>query len=317
MKNISILFACLVAVLSFSSCKDDTCPRLDKDPASLKLDLFNPPMANQYFDLTQDGTFDLQCSQPDYGFAAVTNYAVQVSLSKEFKRKATNAPDFVAEAGDYVELREPSTMANMQVRSLYLTRAICKLLNIKSEDQFASVVAAHADANGYMPVYIRVRAYIEQDEAMSSVVSKNIVELKSVKPFFSLEEPGFIWLIGKPTDWQQDEAAVISAAEAKGVSAKVSELASEIDSKVYHWKGNIAAGDFQFRFYTQLGDWEANSLGSQVDDNPIDIVMEDGVYAGDYVAGKGSWQIPDWPGGLVEITVDMNEETVNFRAVSE
>ena len=332
MKKISILFATLVAVLCFSSCKEDTTPRLDKDPATLAFTINTPPMANQVFELTTDGTFDLSCSQPDYGFSAICNYVVQVSLSPEFKHNAKFAHEgeenYVPQAGDYVELRDPSTVANMQVKDLYLTRAICKLLPwtnadgevcsiSQPEDLTTAMAQCETAHDGYLPVYIRIRCMIPQAEEASSVTSSNYVTFNYVKPFFSLEEPGYIWLIGLPTAWDQNETTVENAAQVKGYTAKVSELSSEIDSKVYHWKGYIEAGNFQFRFYTVLGDWESNSIGAQVDDSPVDIEMDGGKYAGSYVVGKGSWQIPGWEGGLVEITVDMNEETVEFREVSE
>ena len=67
MKKLSILFACLVAVLSLNSCKEDTDPQYNEPT---KFVLNTPALAAQYYELTEDGTLDLSWSQPDYGYAA-------------------------------------------------------------------------------------------------------------------------------------------------------------------------------------------------------------------------------------------------------
>ncbi|MCD8386124.1 MAG: hypothetical protein LUD17_04440, partial [Bacteroidales bacterium] len=81
------------------------------------------------------------------------------------------------------------------------------------------------------------------------------------------------------------------------------------------------AGEFQFRFYSKLGDWNYNSIGSQDDDAPVDISawMANGSYSGACFydpdtekAGKGSWSVPDWAGGDVSMTVNLNDLTVEF-----
>jgi starch-binding outer membrane protein SusE/F len=40
---------------------------------------------------------------------------------------------------------------------------------------------------------------------------------------------------------------------------------------------DIPAGKFQFRFYRSLSGWDVDSIGAQVDDNPVDIEWIDGV----------------------------------------
>ena len=81
MKKISILFACLVAVLTFNSCKEDTEPQYNNPT---KFTLNTPALAAQYYELTEDGTLDLSWSQPDYGYAAPASYKVSVSLLEDF-----------------------------------------------------------------------------------------------------------------------------------------------------------------------------------------------------------------------------------------
>ena len=47
----------------------------------------------------------------------------------------------------------------------------------------------------------------------------------------------------------------------------------------------------------------------------MDIVMEDNEYSGTITVGKGSYNIPGWPGGWVKMTVDLKNKTVNFKVV--
>lgn len=81
MKKISILFAMLVAVISLNSCKEDTYPRFD---TPTEFELNTPALAEEYYELTPEGTVNLTWSQPDYGYAAAATYAVQVSLTEDF-----------------------------------------------------------------------------------------------------------------------------------------------------------------------------------------------------------------------------------------
>lgn len=107
-----------------------------------------------------------------------------------------------------------------------------------------------------------------------------------------------IYLVGAPQGWDIDNASM---------------PLPEVTSGIYQASFDIAASDFMFRFYTELGNWEANSLGSQVDDQPIMIsLVDDLYYVAHYVAGKGSWSNPDWEGGTLYITVDTNTKSVVF-----
>ena len=108
-----------------------------------------------------------------------------------------------------------------------------------------------------------------------------------------------IYLVGAPSNW-----------DINGDSMPLTETSA--GSGVYSATYNIEAGEFMFRFYSVLGDWNANSIGSQTDDNPISITLTDGKYSGSYVDGKGSWKVEPWAGGDVTMTVDTNNKTVEF-----
>lgn len=298
MKKISFLFASLVAVLSLSSCEEDTYPRLEPDSIVPEQDILNTPAtADMYYDLQEAETVNLTCRQPEYGFSALTTFKVQVSLSPEFKSVAMNEDGETA-APDYVELNSAFTTTSMHVPCGELAEAICALRGIQSEEGYTD-----EDAR---PLYIRLRAFIAQAEEETSVIS-NIISLKAVKSYFAVRLPGYIWLIGQPEGWDINGKA----------EWRLFESTDAIDSKIYYGIFDIPAGNFQFRFYTATGDWESNSIGAQVEDSPVDIELVGGVYSGVAVEGKGSWQVPDWAGGKVNITVDLNSMTVKFEQVTE
>lgn len=94
----------------------------------------------------------------------------------------------------------------------------------------------------------------------------------------------------------------------------------ETDRDIYVGYLPAAAVSDYFRFYSQLGDWETNSIGAQFEDSPIGVSMEvigdQAVYDGGCYYGKGSWYIYDYPGdGDCRITVDLNRMSVNFTYV--
>ncbi len=75
-------------------------------------------------------------------------------------------------------------------------------------------------------------------------------------------------------------------------------------------------GQLMFRVYSKLTGWDGgDSYGSQVNDNPIDVALTDGVYQGEVVKGKGSWNFPDWQGGKVKISVDMQAMTISVNEI--
>lgn len=117
----------------------------------------------------------------------------------------------------------------------------------------------------------------------------------------------FIYLVGECSAWS------VNADNAEEIYANY---------KLYDWEGNgiysntfeVAADKATFRFYTVLGDWDKGSIGSQTDDNPVEIALTDGNYAGACVDGKGSWKIPDWAGGKLKMVVNITDMTVDFSA---
>lgn len=291
MKKLSILFACLVAVLGFSSCQEDTDPQY-KNPTQFVLN--TPALVNQLYELSADGTIDLSWSQPDYGYAATAAYKVQVSLD--------------GVDSTYIECGTEYKTCYAQVKASEVAEAICKLRGIESEDDYTDEPARK--------LYVRVHAYISGIEG-SDIVSNAIV-LNQVKEYCAIQSPGYIYLIGNVGGWTGPDGANADALAKWRLFESATAIGSKIYSGVFDMppsstmlddKGNIQG--LLFRFYTELTGWDGGaSVGMQAEDNPVAIQLVDGVYNGTLVApGKGSIQILDWEGGSMKITVNLSSKT--------
>lgn len=172
------MFAVAVAALGLSSCAETW-----DDPVTLKThegekqaDFLNQPvMQNQSIMLTSDntdGVFHLTCSQPDFGYAAVATYKVQVSLTEDFKQfEEINQEFYVCSAIDVL---------NGDVAT-----ALEKLSGVKTEADLPLP---------YQPLYMRLRAYVGQDEANTTFIS-NVVKFAGVSADFLA-----VWISDIPID---------------------------------------------------------------------------------------------------------------------
>lgn len=291
MKKLSILFACLVAVLGFSSCQEDTDPQY-KNPTQFVLN--TPALVNQLYELSADGTIDLSWSQPDYGYAATAAYKVQVSLD--------------GVDSTYIECGTEYKTCYAQVKASEVAEAICKLRGIESEDDYTDEPARK--------LYVRVHAYISGIEG--SDILSNAIVLNQVKEYCAIQSPGYIYLIGNVGGWTGPDAANADALANWRLFESATAIGSKIYSGVFDMPPSSTMLDEQgnlqgllFRFYTELSGWDGGaSVGMQVDDNPVAIQLVDGVYNGTLVApGKGSIQILDWEGGSMKITVNLSSKT--------
>lgn len=273
MKKISIMMGLAVLLsTAFTSCKEDTQPRLER-PTEFVLN--TPALADNTYVLSADNGVELSVSQADYGMGIVPTYTVEVA-TKEDK-------------SDAKALEEKYTSARFTVPGESLSLALCEQLGYVSEETFSTTP---------VPVYVRVISSVAGCDY--ATIASNWVELKSVQPYFAVKLPDSIWLIGQCTGWD--------------VATSSMELVeTEIESRIYQGTFEIPAGQFQFRFYDQLGDWASWSIGSQNADSTVDITFTDGVYEGPAFLGgdgdeqgKGSWQVPDWPGGTVKMTVNLS-----------
>lgn len=294
MKKLNYIFFSLLALLFVTSCEEpqEENPVL-QTPTTFVLNA--PVMQSQYIELTPESVLKLTCSQPDYGYAAAAHYYAQVSLTEDF--------------ADFKEINEnPYTdCGNIELNGEEVAIAMCNLRGIKTKEDYTD-----EDAR---VIYVRLRAEIKGVE--SSVITSNVVKFEKVKGYFALKLPGYIYLVGQPSGWSTPD----EGQAAHYANWKLLEAEDAIGSKVYSATFQIEAGQAQFRFYTALTGWDGGaSVGAQVEDNPVDFEMVDGVYSGPAVKGKGSFQFPAWEGGLMKITVDLSKENnykVTMQAVTE
>lgn len=289
MKKISILMGALALAGGFASCSDDDTPALNT-PESFVLN--TPPMADQYYELAPGGTIALSCSQPDYGFVAAATYGVEMSLDK-------------SEDNVYaIESNTPSQAA-FTINQEAVAMGFCKLNGIETVDQWNELNP------GYAPIYIRATAQLNKGGV--GLVKSNWIELKNVKPYFAVPAPGFIYLVGTPSEWNMQLTETLK-------NWRLYEDDKAIGSKIYTGVFNIPAGDVLFRFYTELdGNWDTFSYGpannhngdAVASDGAFNITCEfnaDGEFTDGIKATKDNFHFPNWDGGQVTIIVDMSKE---------
>lgn len=280
--------------LGFSSCSEDRDP-VYKAPTQFVLN--NPVMQDQFIALTEGQTLELSCSQPDYGYSAVTQYSAQMSLS----------PDFTTV---YDLENKNATQAQISLRQEEIALGMCTLAGIDSKESYEEIWGADPQP---MKVYFRAIAQLQGVE--SSVITSNVVSYNCVKPYFAVAVPGFIYLVGDCAGWvDPDEGNADHYA-----NWRLFEPDNAIGSKVYTGVFDIPAGKAMFRFYTALTGWEGgDSYGTQEADNAIAFPEFDGgTFTNPLVKGKGSYSFPNWPGGKMTITVDMSDPNNMFVTMQE
>lgn len=306
MKKISLFFACLIASIAFISCEEDPEPRV-KAPATNDFLNIPPTAENFVYDLENCGAINLTCSQPDYGVAVIPTYAVQVSLSEDFA--TLPSAEWIYDetvAVPYVELPFSSTQADMEVPAIDVAQAISTILGYKKIDEYAGRTPYSGD------IYVRLRSYFPTlgEDSYTNVIS-NVIKLK-VESFATVRVPGVIYLVGVPAgNWTEPSSSNADLFE----NWKLSETEDGIGSKIYHGTFYIESGQFTFRFYTALTGWENDSFGAKGPDEDEAITLTDGVYEGIIMKGKGKYAYAGWPGGWLQITVDLKEYKVTFVEV--
>lgn len=319
MKKLFIMMAALVGM----SAAMTSCDEIDTDTrASYPTDsnfLNTPPTANYTYDLANTQTVTLTCSQPDYGVGTIPTYAVELSLDKDFKAVPSQWRYTGSDATpqNFILLPSTTNSTTIEIPARDIADAINACRGYNDLDQLDL-----PDYRNYTgPIYLRVRSYMAgatPDVADLYAITSNIISLTKVIGFKTLRQPDFIYLVGAPEGWAGPTPSNADHYELW----KLFEADDNIGSQIYSATFDIPAGKFQFRFYSRLEDWDNNSIGSQNDDNPVNIELKDGVYTGACVVGtakgegKGSWQIEGWTGGQVTITVNTKAKTVEFKKIN-
>lgn len=276
-KSIISLALGLAAVVGFTSCEEDRDPVYQ---APTKFVLNAPAMENTDVVLQPKGVIEFACSQPDYGYAAVTTYSMQMALTEDF-------------ANPYDLTVTPATKAVFTVKQEEVATGLCVLRGADSEETYPG------DYDGV--VYFRATASLNGVEG--SAINSNVVKLNKVKGYFAIPVPGFIYLVGSPEGW----AGPTEANAEHYAPWRLFEPKNAIGSKVYSAVFDLPAAPM-FRFYTALTGWDADSYGTQAEDNPIDYPeYTGGTSAFAMVKGKGAYNFPNLPAGTYTITVDMSD----------
>ncbi|MDE5874961.1 MAG: hypothetical protein K2H15_04880, partial [Muribaculaceae bacterium] len=87
---------------------------------------------------------------------------------------------------------------------------------------------------------------------------------------------------------------------------------TQIDNSIFTGEFDMPA-DPIFRFYTELGNWNLGSVGSQYDDYPVVVELNTGnELTVNTVYGKGSWTFAGFPGGKMYMKVDLLNMKATF-----
>lgn len=297
MKKISLFLASVFALLCFASCEDDKEP-VYTPASSDSFELLQPAFQDQYYELTENGTFEIDCkSMPDFAGGHPVGpviYGAQVSLSPNFVDAVIDEEGNETPA-TYKTISASNSASKIIFKDSSLAEAICLLKGLTKDDDGYVFTATDT-------VYFRATCRVDGIDG-SDVVSKNTVSLNQVMPYFAIPSPGYIFLVGQPEGW----AGPTEANAAHYADWKMFEKDDAIGSKVYYGTFQVNQGDAMFRFYTALTGWDNDSYGSQSDDNPIEYDLTDNTYSGKIVKGKGSFSFPTWPGGLMLVKVDMSD----------
>lgn len=279
--------------MALGSCSQDRDP-VYHDPTPGSLVLYKPAMADQYIELSENGTLNFTTAgQPDYGYSAVANYSVQIAISE-------NGFDNEADFREITPI-DPHQSA-IVVKQFDVAYAILEILGIETQEDFDAVFQ-----DGEMPyTTYYFRAVCQLEGVPSSLIYSNVESYNYLKGYLAIPQPGKIWLVGTPNGWNNapgDDWALVETAAGTGVYTGIFNIPS-------------ADGGVYFRYYTEQGNWgkdgELPSIGPLPNDDtniPVEWEEEDGTWSftSEAVPGKGSWHFPDWEGGMMTLVLDMSD----------
>lgn len=314
--------------LGFSSCKQEDDPRFH-EPTTFTIS--EPALQNVEFatanDMTDAATFNLFCTQPDYGYSAVCNYSAIVSLDpecpvEEIIDEETGIKTVQAVAGKSVLLENQTpTSAGMAIKTFDLGIALLNLGGIVND---ADAYAASDFAKGPVKCYFRALCEIP-GVANSQIASTNTVSYNAVRVTYAEKKAAWIYICGNvanPETKVEDNFKGPSAANFDHYydNFRLEEPQDQIGNKLFVGKFNLVpksdAPDLsnvdatsQFRFFTELLGWvNTASLGSAEGDFyvlPVADKFEAG-YSGDIVPqGLGNWGV--WVSELTPMTIVVDQ----------
>lgn len=122
------------------------------------------------------------------------------------------------------------------------------------------------------------------------------------------EVPAVVYLIGDMNGWDFNSTAY--PLNHQDVENKDNLNVPQIYSGDFY----IGEGTFYFRFYTELGNAEENSVGSSEDPNVnLDVIFNNDRYSPSVYAGKGCWKL-EWGGGQIYFTLNLTSNVMEMYA---
>jgi len=283
----SMLFAAFGML--FTSCdsdRDDN-PTLGPNHTANTFVVNTSAVADQYIQLSPDNTVNLTWTQPNYGVNTVVNYSVEVGMNGTWEPLETN----------YIS-------CNVQLSGEEIAKAICKIDGFKTEDDYVDM--------GFRQVDFRVTAKIlttASELVPGTTITSNVVSFNHMAAYCNIPTKGTLWVIGSCCGWPEPSAGNKETL----VDGNWFMMETEIGSKIYKGTVTMPEGDLTFRFYGKLTGWDGgDSYGFQKDDTATEFAFTDGVFKNTIMKGKGSYAFPGFPGGVLELTVDLNKGTVQF-----
>lgn len=296
--------------LGFSSCKQEDEPQYH-NPTTFKIN--TPALQNEAFvtseEMTDKATFNLFCSQPDYGYSAICSYSALVSLDPK------------APIEEWISLpNETPSMAVMSIKTYELGVAVTKLLGFNTPEEFE---AANAGDKSYV-CYFKAVCEIPGIQG-SKIISDNYTSYNKVNIKYAEKKPGWIYICGNVADVTGEHVNGFSEPKESDFANykaywSLYEPEDMIGEKVYVGQFILTPKDngdeldnpdaaSQFRFFTELLGWtDKASLGSNKDDFyclPITDMVKEG-YKGKVVnQGLGNWGVHCTEATPVTIVVDV------------
>ncbi len=281
----------LMAVASlglFTSCESD-------DPSLVVAEyhkpttfvLNTPQFANGVYDLAQAETVNLTFSQPDYGYAAVCDYTIEVSKSEQFAE------------GEMAAVGTTYHSCDIDIDANDLALAICTAYGWESDEDIAAALSA--SSTGTIPVYVRVQAKVSNALITGSEITSNVISINTI-PYFALpavELPTTMYMIGDfcGGDWGNAATMTVDAS----------------NSNMFWCVRYVKADTGWFKF-NYNNSWDGNQFGYDAENNTytshVDGVemsgVDDGSGAMNIVVNKAGWY-------MFGVTVSLDGRTLKYN----
>ncbi|MBQ8988153.1 MAG: SusE domain-containing protein [Prevotella sp.] len=296
-KIFSFALMLLGMATALTSCSDDR----DSNPTIGQPTQFvvnASPVAGQYIQLTADNKVNLTWSQPNYGYNALATYQIQVGVNNN------GSITWNTKDGADKFLETTFTQCNADISGEEIAEAICEIDGVVDEDSYVD--------QGFRPIVFRVKSSIQDskgNDVPGTAILSNEVTFDHMAAYCAIKSKAIIWIIGNCGGWLEPS---------KGNAEALTDwriYETEIGSKIFNGTVEMPEGDLTFRIYTALTGWDGGaSLGHLADDEATEVAFSGGVYTDQYVyPGKGSWTFLGFPGGPLEITLDMIQGTIKFE----